>query len=68
MERMDRTTEFDKAMKKYFYELATCSDVEFNIFLDCIETLQIPRVKARKYIENFIKYVKKERKKQKNNP
>ena len=68
MERIEETTEFDKAMKKYFYEFATCSDVEFNIFLDYIETLQIPRANARKYIDIFIKYVKEARKKQKNNP
>lgn len=52
--------EFDRQMKNYFYELATCDETEFNIFIYDLENENLkPNVK--KYMKTFLKYVKEAR-------
>ena len=57
--------EFDRQMKNYFYELATCDETEFNIFIYVLENENL-KPKVKKYMKTFLKYVKEARNKLKN--
>ena len=52
--------EFDRQMKNYFYELATCDETEFNIFIYVLENENL-KPKVKKYMKTFLKYVKEAR-------
>ena len=52
--------EFDRQMKNYFYELATCDETEFNIFIYDLENENL-KPKVKKHMKTFLKYVKKAR-------
>ena len=58
MELMNK--EFDRQMKNYFYELATCDETEFNIFIYVLGNENF-KPKGKKYMKTFLKYVKKAR-------
>ena len=52
--------EFNQQMKSYFYELAICDEIDFNIFIYNLEN-EVLKPEIKKHIEILLKYVKEAR-------